>query len=66
VDVRGVGNQILLGIQAKGKYYHDLSLRLTIKARGLEKCEPKVQPRSHIHTFGSAGECEEMSPHIPK
>jgi hypothetical protein len=26
----------------------------------------KMQPRSHIHTFGSVRKCEGMSPHTPK
>jgi len=66
VEAQGVGSQILLGIQAKGKYYHNISLGFTTKARGLEKCGPKVQPRSHIHNLGSVGKHEEMSPHTPK
>jgi hypothetical protein len=32
----------------------------------MERCESRVQPRSHIHTPGNVGECERMSPHIPK
>ncbi len=32
----------------------------------MEKCGAVVQPGSHIHTLGSVGECEGMSPHIPK
>jgi len=66
VEAQGVGSQILLGTQAKGKYYHNLSLGLTTKARGLEKCRPKVQPMSHIHNLGSVGEHDEMNPHTPK
>jgi len=66
VEAQGVGSQILLGIQAKGKYYHNLSLGFATKARGLEKCKPKVQPGSHIHNLGSVGEYEEMNPHTPK
>jgi hypothetical protein len=66
VEAQGVGSQILLGIQAKGKYYHNLNLGLATKARDLEKCGPKVQPGSHIHNLGNVGEHEEMSPHIPK
>ncbi len=65
MEVQGVGSQILLGIQAKGKYYHNLSLGFTTKARGLEKCGPKVQPGSHIHNLGSVGEHEEMSHTLP-
>ncbi len=47
-------------------YYHDPSLGLTIKARGMEMCKSKVQPESHIHIHKSVGECEGMSPHAPK
>jgi len=37
-----------------------------IKARGMERLKPKVQPRNHIHTLRNARECEGMNPHIPK
>jgi hypothetical protein len=36
------------------------------KARGLERCRLKMQPKNHIHILGSVGECEGMNPHIPK
>ncbi len=45
---------------------HDFSLGLTTKARGMERCRPKVQPGIHIHTLRSVGKCEGMSPHGPK
>ncbi len=61
-----MGSQILLGIQAKRKYYHDLNLGLMIKTRGLKRCGPRMQLGNHIHIFGSMGKCEEMSPHIPE
>jgi hypothetical protein len=32
----------------------------------MERCKPRVQPGNHIHTLGSVGEFERMSPHIPK
>jgi len=32
----------------------------------MERCRPKVQPKSHIHTPKSAGECKGMNPHIPE
>jgi hypothetical protein len=47
-------------------YCHNLSLGLAIRARGMERCEPKMQPRNHIHIPGSVGECERMRPHAPK
>jgi len=42
------------------------SLGLVTKARGMERCGPRVQLESHIHILKSAGECEGMSPHTPK
>jgi hypothetical protein len=45
---------------------HDPSLGFATKARGMERCGPKVQLESHIHALGSAGECEGMNPHAPK
>jgi hypothetical protein len=47
-------------------YYHDLSFGLMTKTKGMERCELKVQPGSHIHIPESVGECERMSPHTPK
>jgi hypothetical protein len=38
VEIGGAGSQILLGIQAKRKYYHDPNLGFMTKAKGLEKC----------------------------
>jgi hypothetical protein len=32
----------------------------------MERCGLGVQPGSHIHTLGRAGECEGMNPHPPK
>jgi len=66
MEAQGVGSQILLGIQAKRKYYHNLSHGLATKARGLEKCRVRLQPGNHIDILGSVGEHEEMSPHTPK
>jgi hypothetical protein len=34
-------------------------------SKGMERCEPGVQPESHIHHLRSAGECEGMNPHTP-
>ncbi len=34
--------------------------------KGMEKCKPKVQPKSHIHTLGNVRKCEGMSSHTPK
>jgi hypothetical protein len=36
------------------------------QGKGMERCEPRLQPRSHIHTPGSVGECEGISPHTSK
>ncbi len=47
-------------------YYHNLSFGLMTKTRGMERCELKMQPRNHIHTPESVGECERMRPHTPK
>jgi len=44
-----------------------MTLTLGIRLRqGHGKVRAKVQPRNHIHTLESAGECEGMSPHTPK
>jgi hypothetical protein len=32
----------------------------------MERCGLRVQPESHIHSLGSARECEGMNPHTPK
>jgi hypothetical protein len=42
------------------------SLGLTTKTRGMEKWKLRVQPKGHIHTPRSAGECEGMSSYTPK
>jgi len=36
------------------------------QSKVLERCEPKVQPESHIHIPRNVGECEGMNPHTPK
>jgi hypothetical protein len=36
------------------------------QSKVLERCEPKVQPESHIHIPGNVGECEGMNPHTLK
>jgi len=36
------------------------------KARGMERCRPKMELGNHIHAFRSVKECEGMSPHTPK
>jgi hypothetical protein len=48
------------------KYYHDPCLGLATKARGMGRCELRVQTKSHIHILRSVRECEGMNPHIPK
>jgi hypothetical protein len=35
------------------------------QGKGMERCELKVQTKSHIHTLGNVIECEGMSPHTP-
>jgi hypothetical protein len=47
-------------------FCHDPSLGFATKAKGMERHELKMQPRSHIHTLGSVGEHEGMNPHTPK
>jgi hypothetical protein len=32
----------------------------------MERCGPRMQLRSHIHTPEITGECEGMNPHTPK
>jgi hypothetical protein len=36
------------------------------QGKGMERCGPKMQPKSHTHTLGIAKECEGMSPHSTK
>jgi hypothetical protein len=48
-------------------YCHNFKLGFVTKlARGMERWQSNMQPRSHIHALGSARECEGMSPHTPK
>jgi hypothetical protein len=41
-------------------------VKLMTKARDMERCEPRMQPGSHIDTPRSAKEGEGLSPHIHK
>jgi hypothetical protein len=46
--------------------YHNLSLGLMTKARACKGAGQKGSPGVTSHVPGSVGECEGMSPHIPK
>jgi len=35
------------------------------QSKVLERCEPKVQPESHIHIPGNVGKCEGMTHTLP-
>ncbi len=47
-------------------YCHDVNLKLMTKIRNMERCEPKMQHGSHIHTLKNESECKIMSPYTPK
>jgi len=36
------------------------------QSKGMERCRPKVQPKTHTHMPRNARECEGMNSHIPK
>jgi len=42
------------------------SFGLATKAKGLQGCRPRENPRVTSYTPGSVGKCEGMNPHTPK
>jgi hypothetical protein len=47
-------------------YYHNPSLGLAMKVKGLQGCKPKGSPGATSHAPGSVRKCEGMHLHIPK
>jgi len=50
----------------KDRWCHDPSLRFATRLKGMQRCRPRMQFGSHIHTPKNVEKCEGMNPHTPK
>jgi hypothetical protein len=60
------GFRIILELLSKNNIYVTTLALVCDQNKVLERCESRVQPKSHIHTPKSVEDCEGMSPHTPK